>query len=849
MDSFWTADLDTVRDSLGAPADGWSSTAAAEELERVGPNEPGSGSRRSWLSLLAHQFISPIEIILVAATVLAGFLGDWTDSLIILTILLLSGLLGFFQEHNAGRAVAALLATVEVTCRVRRDGIPATIPISAVVPGDVAIVAAGDLIPGDCVVIDANGLTVDESALTGETFPVEKEPAPAGTTRDDSERGNAVFLGTHVASGSGTLLVVRTGRSTQIASIAKTLETKSEPTGFEHGMTRFGLLLTRVILVLIVVIFLVNIALDRPAIDSALFSLALAVGLTPQLLPAIVAIGLSQGARAMARKRVIVRRLDAIEDIGSMTVLCSDKTGTMTAGQIRLGQAIAVTGEDRPEVADLACLNAGLQTGWKNPIDDAILQAHPVPDGVSALGEVPYDFVRKRLSVLVRLPGATEPTLITKGALDAVLAVCSQVQMNGRQVPITEASGAVQQTFETLSGQGFRVLGIATRVLAEGTEPTASDEAGMTLVGLLTFADPVKPDAADTLARLRDSGVSVRMVTGDNHLVAAHIAGQVGLDPARLRTGSEVDRLDDRALAGVAEVTDVFCEMNPVQKERVLHAFRNAGHVVGYLGDGINDAPPLHAADVGITVDSAVAVAKQSAAVVLLDKDLGVLLEGVRQGRRTFANTMKYLFVTTSANFGNMLSMAVAAAVLPFLPLLAGQILLINLITDLPAMTIATDAVDERQLRRPQQWDVRMIRNYMIVFGVLSSVFDLVTFAVLRLGFHAEAPEFRSAWMLGSILTEVGVLFILRTRGAFYRSRPGTGLMLTSVLVVLIAVWLPFSPVAGTLSLVAVGWKLFAVILAVTATYLIANELVKRWFWTSRISGAVEAGVESTARS
>jgi len=830
LDPFWADEEHQLFARLATSSEGLTSTEAATRLELDGPNRLESQRDVSAWRLLARQFISPIELILVAATILSGVLGDWTDALIILVILLLSGLLGFVQEHNAGRAMRALLATVEVTAVVQRDGAQVEVPISSVIPGDIAIVDAGDLIPGDCRVVSSTGLTVDESALTGETFPIDKTPGTVPATSPLDARTNTVFLGTHVASGTGTLLVVHTGRMTEIASISARLGTRPAPTGFERGMTSFGLLLTRLMVVFVIAIFVINLILQRTLIDSALFSLALAVGLTPQLLPAIVSISLAQGARMMASKRVIVRRLDAIEDFGSMTVLCSDKTGTMTAGEIELDQAIALDGSSSAEVVELASLNAGLQTGWRNPIDAAILAAHPLPADATALGELPYDFLRKRLSVLVTRHARGGAQLITKGALHAVLDVCSHARTATGDVPLAEAAASIQERFAALSAAGFRVLGLATRSL--GSRAVApEDEAGMTLVGLLTFADPVKLDATATLAELASSGVSVRMVTGDNRLVAAHIAQQVGLDVSSVYTGEEVDAIGDAALAKAVAPVQVFAELNPVQKERVVRAFRAAGHVVGYLGDGINDSPPLHAADVGITVDTAVPVAKQAAAIVLLDKDLKVILDGVRQGRRTFANTMKYIFMTTSANFGNMLSMAVVAIVLPFLPLLAGQILLINLLTDLPATTIATDSVDEPQLRRPQTWNVRLIRNYMLVFGALSSVFDLATFAVLRWGFHAEAPEFRSAWFLGSILTEVGVLFVLRTRGSMFRSRPGRWVVLSSLAVAVLAVAIPYSPFANLLKLVPIPLDLLTLILAITAGYLIATELPKHLFW------------------
>jgi len=597
-------------------------------------------------------------------------------------------------------------------------------------------------------------------------------------------------------------------------------------------MTSFGVLLTRVMVLLVLAIFVVNLVLQRNPIDSALFSLALAVGLTPQLLPAIVSISLAQGARRMAARRVIVRRLDAIEDFGSMTVLCSDKTGTMTEGRIELGAALSNDGVESARVAELASLNAGLQRGLKNPIDLAILSVHPLPERATAVAELPYDFQRKRVGVLVRQDQGG--LLVVKGAFEQVLAVCDHASTTGGAVPLDVVRDGVRARFEALSGAGYRVLGLAIKRLTDGTRVNPSDEAHMTLVGLLTFADRVKPDAATTLEDLAHSGVSVRMLTGDNRLVAAHVAAQVGLDDTTVVTGRDIDLLDDTQLARKVAGVDVFSDLDPMQKERIVRAFRSAGHVVGYLGDGINDAPPLHAADVGVTVDTAVPVAKQAAAVVLLDKGLRVILDGVLQGRRTFANTMKYIFMTTSANFGNMLSMAVAATVLPFLPLLAGQILLVNLLTDLPAGTIATDSVDESQMRRPQTWDLRLIRNYMIVFGALSSVFDLTTFAVLRWGFDAEAPEFRSAWFLASTLTEVGVLFVLRTRVPFYRSRPSAWLVLASAAVALAALAMPYAPFAPLLELVPVPLELLSIVLLITVGYLVATELLKRVFWRPR---------------
>jgi Mg2+-importing ATPase len=830
--AFWNTDSAALITDLDTSAKGLTSAQAATILARVGPNTLGKSKQASDGRLLARQFLSPIIIILVIATVLAMVLGDLVDSIIILVIILLSGLLGFWQERGAGRAIAALLATVEIKAEVYRDGAIQSVPISAVVPGDVAQLAAGDLVPGDSIVLSSNGLQLDESALTGETFPVEKVPGTVAADAALNSRTNMVFLGTHVASGSGTVLIVGTGLSTEIGTVSARLQTAPPKTGFEKGLTQFGLFLTRIMIVLVVVIFVINLLEHKKPIESVLFSLALAVGLTPQLLPTIVSISLAQGARAIAKRRVIVRRLDSIEDFGSMSIFCSDKTGTMTAGKVVLDAALDVDGKPSETVARLCYIDAFFQIGLKNPIDDAIeIGARSDVSNVVKLGELPYDFNRRRLSILFR-DGAGTPTLVSKGALDAMLEVCTTVQVvDGSTVPLAKANAGIQKLFLDLSNQGFRVLGVATREMKGATTASLSDESGMTLRGFVTFADPAKPDAAQTLKDLADNGISVRMLTGDNRLVAAHIAKEVGLDTTEVLTGTDIDKLDDAGLAAKAPGIAVFAELNPIQKERIVRSLRTTGQTVGYMGDGINDSPALHAADVGISVDSAVDVAKEAAAIVLLDKDLNVLLAGMTQGRRTFANTMKYIYMTTSASFGNVLSMAIAAAVLPFLPLLAGQILLINLLTDFPATFIATDSVDAAQLRKPQRWNVKLIQKYMLVFGSISSAFDIITFLVLELVFHAKVHEFQSAWFVGSILTEVVVLFVLRTRRPFFRSRPSRWIVIASILVAAVACYLPYSPLAKPLSLIGLSLPLFFAIIAITLVYVVSNEIAKRFFW------------------
>jgi P-type Mg2+ transporter len=823
---FWAgADADFLAE-VNSTRVGLSHEGAAARLDRDGPNFVVIPRQHRTLSLLAAQFASPIVLILVAATVLAMLLGELTDGIIILVIVVASGLLGFWQEHSAGRAVDALASRVPVSARVLRGGQEQSVPVDQLVLGDVVLLGAGDIVPADCRVLESRSLQIDESALSGESFPAEKQPAGVSRPDETGRPGNAVFLGTHVASGTGTVVVAQCGRDTEYGAVLQHLAGKDVITSFERGMTKFGLLLMRAMTVLVTLIFVANLLLGRPVIDSVLFSLALAVGLTPQLLPAIVAVSLSAGAKRMAAKRVIVRRLDAIEDFGGMTVLCTDKTGTLTAGAVILNRALGVDGNESPEVLRLARLNAGLQRSFSNPIDDAIMNGGPRPDNAALLDEVAYDFRRRRSSVLVTDGGTVR--LVTKGALEDVLAVCASATTDSGNRPIADIRDTIREQYRKLSQQGYRVLGLAVREMADRCESSVDDEVGMTFVGLLAFHDPSKPGAPAAIRELDRLGISVRLVTGDNRYAAARIAADVGLTTNTL-TGAEIDALNDTELVDRIRDTSVFAEVQPLHKERIVRALRAGGHAVGFLGDGINDSPALHAADVGISVDSAVEVAKQAASIVLLDKDLSVIAEGVRLGRQTFANTLKYVRVTISANVGNMLSMAVAAVALPFLPLLPRQILLLNFGTDIPAMTIATDAVDPEQLRSPRHWNIDAIRRFMITFGLVSSAFDLATFAILLWGFHASADAFRTAWFIESTATELVVMLVLRTARPFYQSRPSRALVLASAAVMGATLALPYLPfVATALGFTPLQIGLLGVLGCLTLVYVGANEVVKR---------------------
>jgi P-type Mg2+ transporter len=824
--AFWSVELPELFRTLDSTAAGLSTTAAAARLRRDGPNRIAPARRSRGLRLLISQFTSPIVLILVVATVLSAVLGDVTDGLIILAIIAASGLLGFWQERSAGIAVDLLLSQVRIEAEALRDGREVTVPTEDLVVGDIVLLNAGDVVPADCRVIESQQLLVDESSLTGESFPAEKRPGPAAPDAAPTARRNAVFLGSHVASGAGRVLVARVGAGTEFGALSADVAERDVTTGFERGMAAFGYLLVRAMVVLVTGIFVVNLALGRPVVDSILFSLALAVGLTPQLLPAIVALSLATGAKRMAAEKVIVRRLDAIEDFGTMTVLCTDKTGTLTGGVAGLVGAVDLVGAQSESVLALARLNAGLQQGFSNPMDEAILAGSAAVDPALSLDELPYDFERRRLSVLAL--GAGGAVLVTKGALAEILSVCDSAEVDGARVPIGQLRAQVDSLCAALSAQGSRILGLATRDMPGCRAVELSDEADMVLRGLLVFRDPAKPGADVAIAGLARLGVSVRLVTGDNRLAAGRIALAVGLDQTAMLTGRDLDQLDPTRLAEEVRRTNVFAEVDPLQKVRIVEAFRATGQTVGFLGDGINDAGALHASDVGISVDSAADVAKQAASIVLLDKDLGVVADGVRLGRRTFANTLKYVRVTTSANFGNMLSMAVAAAFLPFLPMLPRQILLLNLLSDIPATTIAEDEVDPEQIQAPHAWDIRAIRTFMIVFGMVSSLFDVATFLALRLVFHADADLFRSGWFVQSTATELVVLLVLRTQRPFWRSRPGRALLVASALVAVITVWLPFSPFAPAMGLVAIPAAVLGVLVLLTVLYAAANEIVKQ---------------------
>ncbi len=828
---FWSVPAAELLRRLRSTPDGLSGDDARQRLARYGSNRLKPGKRSDAFTLLVSQFKSPIILILLFATGMSFVLHDPVDAAIILAIVLASGLLGFWQERGAANAVEKLLAIVQIKAMAIRDNTPAEIRVEEIVPGDIVVLNAGDVIPGDCLILDSRDLFVDEAALTGETYPVEKSDALVAAETPLAKRTNALWMGTHVISGSAKAVVVLTGRETEFGKVSDRLNLRPQETEFERGVRRFGYLLMEVTLLLVIAIFAANVYLSRPVLDSFLFSLALAVGLTPQLLPAIISINLAHGAKRMASAKVIVKRLASIENFGSMNILCSDKTGTLTEGTVRLQSAVDVEGAPSERVLFHAYLNASFETGFANPIDEAIRTHRPFDlAGYEKRDEIPYDFLRKRLSILVSHDGAA--LMVTKGTVPGVLAVCSSAEVaGGAVVDIATVREGISRRFEEYSAKGFRALGIACKSAASESRLGKESEAGMTFLGFLVLFDPPKPGIAETIGLLKGLGVSMKIITGDNSLVASNVIQQVGFHHPRILAGPELHGMSDEALLKRAAEVDVFAEVEPNQKERIILALKKAGNVVGYMGDGINDASALHSADVGISVDSAVDVAKEAADIVLLEKDLGVLVRGVREGRTTFANTLKYVSMATSANFGNMFSMAGVSLFLPFLPLLPKQILLTNLMTDFPEMTIATDDVDADMVARPRRWNIGFIRKFMVTFGILSSVFDYLTFGLLVSVLHSTPEQFRTGWFLESVVSASLIVLVIRTRKPFFRSRPGKFLILATLLVVVATLALPFTPAARLFDFRPLPMSFVILLGGIVALYIVATEITKKLFY------------------
>ena len=821
--------------SLESSSNGISSKQARSRLKRFGSNRLHDQPARSLAVTFLRRFGNPLVLILIAASAISALSGEVASFVIIITLVLGSVTLDFVQEHRAERVAQRLHQSVQLRARVLRDGMTRAVPVTQIVPGDVVVLCAGSLVPADGRLFEARDLFVNQAMLTGESFPVEKRPADlAGSNVALQDADTALFMGTSVISGSGRMLVCRTGGATAIGGIADSISAAPLPTPFELGIRQFGMLIMRLTLLMVLFVLMVNAANHQPLLESFLFAVALAVGLTPELLPMVVSVTLSRGALRVAARHVIVKRLAAIHDLGAMDVLCTDKTGTLTEAKIRLERHVDVTGHERERVLQLAYVNSYFETGLKSPLDEAILAHKHIDVGRwKKIDEAPFDFERRRVSVLV--DDGKARMLVVKGAPEEILKLSTHFASGdpGVQMPWDVAAlASAEHQCGALGADGFRVLGIAFKPVPRTHEhAVVSDEEELVFAGFAAFLDPPKASAARAFAALAASGVAVKILTGDNEQVTRHICAKLGLQVTGVLTGAEISRMDDSSLRARAPSSNLFCRVNPAQKNRIILALKARGHVVGYLGDGINDAPALHCADVSLSVDTAVDVAKHTADLILLRHDLGVLHDGVLEGRRTFANIRKYIMMGTSSNFGNMFSMAGASLFLPFLPMLPTQILLNNILYDISEVPIPLDRVDAEEMRMPQAWDMGFIRNFMWVIGSVSSLFDFLTFYVLLVVLQADAALFQTGWFVESLATQVFVIFIIRTRGSPLASRPSGALLATSLAVVALALLLPVTSLGMKFGFTPLPWAFYAILGLMLSSYLAIVERVKRLFY------------------
>ena len=832
-DLFWQVPTAKLLTDLHSTADGLSSAGAAELHQKFGPNEAAAARRTpAWLRI-GKRFANPLVLILLAASGMSAASGDIASFIIVTAIVTLSVLLDYWQESRAESAINALRGQVALRASVRRDGKDMNLPVVELVPGDIVQLSAGDMVPADGRLLATRDFFVNQALLTGESFPVEKHTAETDAAAEVSAAGNVGLAGTSVISGSAKMLICRIGHETAFGQLADTLITQPAPTSFEIGLRRFSMLIFRIVVVLVLVVMAESMAFHRPWIDSLLFAVALAVGLTPELLPMIMTVTLARGAVLLSRRRVIVKRLQAIHNLGAMDVLCTDKTGTLTEAQIGLAKSIDAQGADSDDVFTLAWLNSHFETGLKSPLDDAILAKSTIDATPwSKIDEVPFDFERRRVSVLVERAGVR--TLIVKGAPEDIIRLSTAVATASGPQQMTDAIRAgVAAQFDALSAQGFRLLGIASRIAsADHTKAVVADEAELVLAGFTVFRDPPKASAKAALIALADAGIAVKVLTGDNERVARHLCDELGFDPGTVLTGGQIAAMSDEALIGSLADARLFCRVIPQQKMRIIMTLKRMGQTVGFMGDGINDAPALHAADVGISVDSAADVAKAAAEIILLDQDLGVVHAGVMEGRRTIVNTGKYILMASSANFGNIFSMVLAGLVLPFLPLLPIQVLLGNLIYDFAQTGLPFDRVDDEAIRRPIHWEIKLTERFMVLIGPISTVFDVATFAVLLLVFQAGEGMFRTGWFVESMVTQILMIFAVRTRRHIFASRPHWAVAALALGVAAGVVALPNVPVVSTwFELVALPPNFLAYLVLAVGGFLVVTEAAKRLFY------------------
>lgn len=805
---------------------GLTSEEAARRLVQYGDNDLGPKHGRSpWLDFVI-LFTNPLSLVLLVAAGISRLIGEAFDASLIVVLVVLGTSIDFLQTYRSRKIIEHLRSRIASTASLKRDGEWHEVPRRNIVPGDVIRVSAGDMIPADSQLLDSRDLYVQQAMLTGESAPTEKSTTAEPPT-SSANAANMVFVGTSVVSGTATALVIATGSRTAFGDITARLADRPPETAFDLGLRHFGYLITRVVFGLVLFVLVMGLALHRPALDSLLFAVSLAVGITPEFLPMITSVTLSKGALAMVGKHVVVKRLAAIQNLGGIDVLCSDKTGTLTTGVLKLDQSFGANGAHSEVPLRYARINSAAQTGIRSPLDAAILASAPSESLPPKCDEIPFDFQRRRLSVVVDQD--QQRVLICKGSPEGILPLVTYINDGGRLIPSSpERISDLSKLYQNQSRCGHRVLAVAMRKVPTQDRYCERDERNLIFLGFLAFSDPILPETATTIQRLKRDGVAVKILSGDSDLVTAHICEEAGISVTGAVVGDDVDRMSEPALQHVVEKANVFARLSPTQKVRVLNALRKRGHVVGFIGDGINDAPAMHAADVGIAAPHAVEVAQDASDVVLLRPGLGVLHDGIVEGRRAFGNVMKYLLMGTSSNFGNMLSMAAASAVLPFLPMLPMQVLLNNFLYDASQLTIPTDNVDREYTRKPQHWDIRTIYRFMVLIGPISSLYDFLTFYVLLRVFHAGAAEFHTGWFVESLATQTLVLLVIRTAGSPFRSRPSIGLLTTVLSVVATGVWLPGSRFAGQLGFVPLPGRYFLFLLLATGTYLALVEFAKR---------------------
>lgn len=827
---FWNEPVAALASRLHATPQGLTSAEADERYRRDGPNDGMSRRRRPlWLEIV-DRFANPLVLILLFASVLSAWTGEVVSFVIIIVIVALSVVLDLVQQLRAENAVDALRRSVALEAAVVRDGTERPLPVEGLVVGDVVKLAAGDVAPADCRLIAARDLFVNQAILTGEAYPVEKHADDLAAPTDAiGHATNALFMGTSVISGTATALVARTGARTELGGLAGSLSAARPRDAFEQGIRQFGMLMLRLTIFLVLFVLAVNTLFHRPLLESLLFALALAVGVTPELLPMVVTVTLANGAKRLAKRRVIVKRLAAIHDLGAMDVLCTDKTGTLTESRVTLRAHLDPAGRESARVFLLAYLNSVFESGIKSPLDEAIVKHESIDTSRwSKIDEVPFDFERRRVSVLV--DDGAERLLVVKGAPEDVLKLSTHVEAGEGLKPLDAPERQrLLAEFSRLGEEGFRVLGIASREVERSHDSAVvGDETELTFAGFAVFLDPPKADAATAIAALGKAGVAVKILTGDNERITHHICREIGVPVTGVLTGEEMSQLTNEALIARLAKVNLFCRVNPQQKERVLLALKRAGHVTGFLGDGINDASALHAADVGISVDSAADVAKEAADLVLLDHDLGVVLDGVMEGRRTVENVTKYILMGSSSNLGNTVSMAGAALFLPFLPMLPTQVLLNNLLYDCSEVGVPFDNVDEEALSKPVRWNIDFIQRFMLVIGPVSSLFDFLTFYALLKLFGVGEAVFQTAWFIESLATQSLVIFIIRTRGKPWASRPHPLLAALSVAVVLVGILVAVTPLGTPFGFVPPPPAFWVFLVVAVLGYLALVEVVKQ---------------------